>query len=120
MAINDFGKIQEGRRKRLKKRITWLIAAAVIILAAAAIIGVLTSKGEGYTERVTLLEENHKLKEQISALEEQVTALQGQVTEKDAYIASIPTEAPASPAPSDGATPTADDQNDQSPRDDLQ
>lgn len=123
MSIHNFGKIEGGRLRKLKKRITGLIIAFIIIIAAAAAIGILTSNGEEYQQRATLLEENHSLREQIQDLQAQVTDLQGQLDEKDSYIASIPTEAPTPELPDDATAgqpmdeiPTEDVQ---SPRDEL-
>jgi cell division protein FtsB len=94
MAIQSYGRIKEGRYRKLKKRITGLIIIAVIIIVAFGIIGVLAGNSAEYQERVSILQENHQLREENEELKAQIEALQGQVDEKDAYIASIPEPEP--------------------------
>lgn len=106
MGIQNYGKIEKGRYKKLKKRIIGLVIIAAIVVVGAGIIGVLVSDGEGYQQYVSVIEENHALKEQVEDLERQVEELQGTVAEKDEYIASIPTIAPTPYAPSESEMPT--------------
>lgn len=119
MDIQGYGKIQNGRRRKLKRRITGIIIAAVIVIIAVWIIGVLAQNSAEYQQRVSILEENHSLNEEAAELRQQVEdlqtyveTLQGQVSERDAYIASIPTDAPAETAPAQSEEPVAADEAD--------
>lgn len=102
MNINNYGKISSGRDKKLKRKIKGLIIALVIILTGVYIIGIITDDGPEYQERYSAIEENHALKEQVTqlqsevaSLENRIAELEGLINEKDAYIALMPTEAPA-------------------------
>lgn len=105
MAIHQYGKIKEGRRQKLRKRITAGVTALILILVAAWIIGVLAGNGDGYQFHKSLAQQNDELLEQISTLQDQITDLQNQlaakdgvIAEKDAQISAIPTPAPYIPA----------------------
>lgn len=101
MSIQNYGKVEKGRYKKLKKRITALITAAIILIIGISIVGVLAGDSEDYMYRSEILRENHELKEKVRQLEEKVSELEGTVSEKDSYIASLPTEAPTEEAPAD-------------------
>ena len=117
MGIQNYGKVGTGKYKKLKKRIIGLVIIAAVIVVAAGVIGVLVSDGEGYQQYVSVIEENHALKEQVAELEAQVTELQGTVAEKDEYIASIPTIAPTPYEPNESEMPTEIPESDlESPR----
>ena len=81
MGIQNYGKVGTGKYKKLKKRIIGLVIIAAVIVVAAGVIGVLVSDGEGYQQYVSVIEENHALKEQVAELEAQVAELQGTVAE---------------------------------------
>lgn len=117
MGIQNYGKVEKGRYKKLKKRITGIVIIALIAVVGAGVIGVLVSDGEGYQQYVSVIEENHTLKERVAELEAQVAELQGTVAEKDEYIASIPTIAPTPYEPGESEMPAAtQDSNLESPR----
>lgn len=99
MGINNYGKIEQGRRKKLKRRITAIVIIAVALLVCVGIIGVLAGDTEGYRTSVASIRENHELREQIADLEEQIGELQQQIADRDEYINAIPTIAPTPYAP---------------------
>lgn len=92
MAIQNYGRVNEGRRKKLKKRITGIIIIAVIIIAVLFIIGILAGNTPEYKTRVSVLEQNHALSEENEQLRAQIAELQRQLDENNAYISSLPTE----------------------------
>lgn len=103
MRINGYGKVQQNRYKKLKRRLMGLIIILIAAIITVALVGIFASDGKMFRERVSILEENHALQEQvedlqsqIDALKQQVGNLEGTVAEKDEYIASIPTAAPSS------------------------
>ncbi len=103
MAIQNYGRINEGRRKKLKKRIAGIVIIAIIVIAALFTIGILAGNTPEYKNRVSILEQNHALVEENEQLRAQLAAVQQQLDESSAYIASLPTETPAP----DAAAPTA-------------
>lgn len=113
MGINNYGKIEQGRRKKLKRRITAVVIIAAAVVVLAGIIGILAGDTEGYRTSVASIQENHELKARVAELEEQVGELQKQIADRDEYIASIPTAAPTpyepqmSEIPAPTATPAA-------------
>ncbi|MGN0183153.1 MAG: hypothetical protein ACI4DP_12230 [Candidatus Ornithomonoglobus sp.] len=122
----NYGKIQSGRYNKIKRRIIGAVIIIILIIAAAWAIGILAGNSAEYQERSSILQANHQLleenaalKQQIEELQAQANALQGQVSERDAYIASLPTEAPAETLmPEEGAIQAAPvDENAVSPRD---
>lgn len=102
MGIRSYGKIEQFKTKKIKKRIKALCVAAVIVTACAAAIGVLVGDSEEYIHRSTILQENHDLKERVMELETQLEELQNELAKKDEYIAAIPTEAPSEEVPDGG------------------
>lgn len=118
MGIQNYGKVEKGRHRKLKRRIIGLVIIAAVIFAGAGVIGVLVSDGEGYQEYLTILKENHELRAQVEELQERVSELEGTVAEKDEYIASIPTAAPTpyEPNASETPEPTSTPNNLESPR----
>ena len=95
MNIQNYSRAKTGRHKKLSRRITGIIIAALIILIGAFTIGKLTENSAEYQLRASLVEENRVLREENAALKEQITDLQNQVNKKDAYIDSLPTAAPS-------------------------
>lgn len=118
MGIQNYGKVEKGRHKKLKRRIIGLLIIAVLVVVGAGVIGVLVSNGDGYQEYVSILSENHELKAQVAELEDRITELEGTVAEKDEYIASIPTATPTpyEPDPSETPIPTSTPGSLESPR----
>ncbi|MDD6762567.1 MAG: hypothetical protein PUD92_02850 [Clostridiales bacterium] len=112
----NYGRIQGGRYSKIKTRITGAVIIVILIIAAAWAIGILAGNSAEYQERSSILRENHQLleenaalKQQIEELQAQTSSLQGQVSERDAYIASLPTEAPVpegTEMPTEGAVQT--------------
>ena len=105
MQINGYGKVQQNRYKKLKRRLTGLIIILITAIITVALVGIFASDSQTFRDRVTVLEENHALREQteelqsqVEALKQQIENLEGTVAEKDKYIASIPTSSP-SPKP---------------------
>lgn len=108
MALERYGKIQDGRRRKQRRRITGIVIIAVIFFAAMWIIGALAGNSAEFQERSAILRENHALKEENAALQAQIAELQGQVAEKDKYIASIPAEEPTTEEPNAEEAPQED------------
>lgn len=109
MAVENYGKIKEGKRRKLKKRIISAVIIVLVIVAGAGVIGTLTSDSDEYRERVSILEENHRLREENEQLKEQVAALEGQLNEKDALIAAMPAETLAPDASAESQIPAVTD-----------
>lgn len=105
MGIQNYGKIEQGRHKKLKHRIIGIIIAAIAVCVIAGIIGVLAGDNEGYQNSTQMLKENHELKERVAELEQQVGDLQSQLDDRDSYIASMPTVAPTPYMPGPSAEP---------------
>ena len=106
MNIQNYGKANNSRHKKLRRKIIGLITAAVIILAGAFAIGELTENSAEYQLRASLVEENRVLREENNMLKEQIAQLQDQITEKDEYIESIPTSAPTDEPSEEEETPS--------------
>ncbi len=111
MQINGYGKVQQNRYRKLKRRLTGLIIILIVAIITVALVGIFASDSKIYQDRITILEENHALKEQaeslqaqVDELEKKVGELEGTVAEKDEYIASIPTTSPTEPADSEATT----------------
>lgn len=106
MNISDYSGMHSTKRRTGKRRIVGIIIIAVILLLGAFIVGILTSDEPEYRMRLTAIEENHVLKEQISELEERVAELEEQLN-------SLPT-----PIPSEETEDTSetDEKNRTSPR----
>lgn len=120
MAAQNYGTVQSGRYRKLKKRIIGIIIIAVIVIIAVGLIGVLAGNSAEYQKRVSILEENHRLKEENAQLQQQiadyeiyVNTLQGQVSERDAFIAALPTEVPAEEIPQESETSDEPNQENQ-------
>ena len=105
MNIQNYSKAKTSRHRKLQRKITGIIIAALIILIGAFVIGKLTENSAEYQLRASLVEENRVLREENEQLKEQVSDLQNQVSERDEYIDSIPTAEPSeepSAGPSEG------------------
>ena len=105
MGIENYGRIEQGRHKRLRRRITAAVIAVIVLTAAVGIIGVLAGDTEGYRQSVASIKENHELKARVAELEAQVGELQAQLAERDEFIASIATPVPAPYEPQQSAAP---------------
>lgn len=105
MGIQNYGKIEQGRHKKLKRRIIGIIIAVIAVCVIAGIIGVLAGDNEGYQNSTQMLKENRELKERVAELEQEVGDLQSQLADRDNYIASIPTVAPTPYIPGSSAEP---------------
>lgn len=105
MGIQNYGKIEQGRHKKLKRRIIGIIIAVIAVCVIAGIIGVLAGDNEGYQNSTQMLKENRELKERVAELEQEVGDLQSQLADRDSYIASIPTVAPTPYIPGSSAEP---------------
>lgn len=106
MGINNYGKIEQGRRKKLKRRVITAVVIAAALVVCVGIIGVLAGNTEGYQNSSAILKENHELKARIAELEEQVGELQMQIADRDEYIDSLPQASPTPYAPEIGELPT--------------
>ena len=96
---------RRGGRKKLRRRMIAAGAALFVILAGAFIIGKLTEDSPEYRLKVSLVEENRILHEQVDELTAYVNELQRTVSNQEQYIATLPTEPPADTA-EDAATET--------------
>ena len=102
-----------GSRQKLKRRIIAGAAALLVILAAAFVIGKLTENSAEYRQKVTLVEENRNLREQITTLNARILELENTVANQAQYISTVPTaapeetatEAPAADSPFTAETP---------------
>ena len=90
-----------GNRQKLKRRIIAGVIALLVILAAAFVIGKLTENSAEYRQKVSLVEENRNLREQIGALNARILELENTVANQAQYISTVPTAAPEAAAVSD-------------------
>lgn len=97
MNIQSYGNTQSRKRRKIKRYVTGICIILFIVFAALFIIGIFTSDTAEYEMRVTAIEENHILKEQISGLEEEIERLKSELEEKNSVDK---TEATVSPSPS--------------------
>ena len=105
---------RRGSKKKLRRRVIAAGAALLVILAGAFVIGKLTEDSPEYRLKVSLVEENRILREQVDELTAYVNELQRTVSNQEQYIAALPTEPPKSnteggaeaetPAPGTGFT----------------
>ena len=96
---------RRGSRQKLKRRIIAGAAVLLVILAAAFVIGKLTENSPEYRQRVTLVEENRNLREQITALNARILELENTVANQAQYISTVPTAAPEEAATAAPASP---------------
>lgn len=87
-----------GSRQKLKRRIIAGVIALLVILAAAFVIGKLTENSDEYRQKVSLVEENRNLREQITALNARILELENTVANQAQAISLAPTAAPAETA----------------------
>ena len=90
MNIQFYKKTDVGKRKKIKKRVSGLIIIGIVIIVALWIIGIFASNSEEYKERVSILEENHMLKQKTAELETRTATLEARIAELEAYISGIP------------------------------
>lgn len=83
-----------GSRQKLKRRIIAGVIALLVILAAAFVIGKLTENSDEYRQKVSLVEENRNLREQITTLNARILELENTVANQAQAISSAPTAAP--------------------------
>ena|GEM_PF-6983076 len=96
---------RRGSRQKLKRRIIAGAAVLLVILAAAFVIGKLTENSPEYRQKVTLVEENRNLREQITALNARILELENTVANQAQYISTVPTAAPEETATEAPASP---------------
>ena len=94
-----------GSRQKLKRRIIAGVIALLVILAAAFVIGKLTENSAEYRQKVTLVEENRNLREQITTLNARILELENTVANQAQYISTVPTAAPEEAATAAPASP---------------
>ena len=94
-----------GSRQKLKRRIIAGAAALLVILAAAFVIGKLTENSPEYRQKVSLVEENRNLREQITTLNARILELENTVANQAQYISTVPTAAPEEAATAAPASP---------------
>ena len=99
MNTQTYVSFKRGSHKRLKRRITVAAIAVIVALTALFIIGKLTANSEQYREKVTLVEENRALREQVAELSARVAELES--------MAAAPAE-PAEEPNAEQAAPDAD------------
>ena len=89
MNIQGYKKIDNGKRKKLKKKITAIVLIGIIVIVALSLIGILAGDSQGYIERVSILEENHMLNQKVAELETKSATLEARVRELEEYISMI-------------------------------
>lgn len=91
----SYGNFNINRKKKGKKALTVIICIAVILLAIVFYIGITAgSDGEGMQRVSTAVEENTKLKEQISELEQTISLMQSEIDGLNAQLEARPTIQP--------------------------
>lgn len=108
---------QRGSRKKLKRRITAAVIAVLVILAAAFLIGKLTENSPEYQLKVSLVEENRVLREEVDELTARIAELENTVSAQEQYISELPTEAPAEADENETAAETGSAFTSATPRD---
>ena len=86
MNVEYYGNTKTQRDRLLRRRITGIVSIIVVILIGAGIIGVLTDSGAGYQERLSAIEENHRLRAENEELKEENERLNSMLDDKDNYI----------------------------------
>ena len=90
MNIQIYKKTDIGKRKKLKKQISGIIIIGIVFITALWIIGVFASNSEEYRTRVSILEENHMLKQKVAELETSNAGLEARLAELETYISGLP------------------------------
>ena len=102
MDTHRYVSFRRGSRKKLKRQIIAGVIALLIILAAAFVIGKLTENSAEYRQKVSLVEENRNLREQITTLNARILELENTVANQarqiSAAAAAAATELPAATA----------------------
>lgn len=83
MNIQSYGNTQSKKRRKAKRYITGICIILFIIFASLFIIGIFTSDSAEYKMRVTAIEENHILREEISELNDEIERLKGELKAKN-------------------------------------
>lgn len=86
MSIKYYGTTKTRRERVLKRRIIGIIAIIAIMILGFGIVGILTDDGAEYQARVSVIEENHVLREENENLKTEVERLTTLIEEKDDYI----------------------------------
>ena len=86
MNIQIYKKANTGKRKKLKKQITGLIIIGIVLISALWIIGIFAGDSDEYNERVSILEENHMLRQKLTELETENAGLKTRIAELEAYV----------------------------------
>lgn len=97
MNTQKYVSFKRGSHKRLKRRITAVVVAAIVALAALFVIGKLTANSEQYREKVTLIEENRALREQVAELSARVAELESAAAAPAAEPVAEPNAEQAAP-----------------------
>jgi hypothetical protein len=90
MNIQFYNKTDIGKRKKLKKQISGIIIIGIVFIAALWIIGIFAGNSEEYRSRVSILEENHMLKQRVTELETSNAGLEARLAELEAYVSGLP------------------------------
>ncbi|MBR0365700.1 MAG: hypothetical protein IJH94_02735 [Clostridia bacterium] len=91
MNTQKYVSFKRGSHKRLKRRIIAAAVAVMVALAALFVIGKLTANSEQYREKVTLVEENRALREQVADLSARVAELES-IAAAPAETVNLPEE----------------------------
>lgn len=116
----NYGNFNINKRKKGKKIITAAIIIVVIFAAALLFIGIIAgSDGEKMEYVSSVVEENTRLKMQISELNDTINKMQTTIDDLNAQLAARPTPEPTPYTAPDAAVPTASPQGNISPRGSL-
>lgn len=86
MSVEYYGNTKTQRERLLRRKIVGIVSIIVVILLGVGIIGILTDTGAGYQERLSAIEENHRLRAENEELKEENERLNALLDDKDTYI----------------------------------
>ena len=116
----NYGNLNINKRKKGRKIMVAAIVLVVILAAALMFIGIVAgSDGEKMEYVSSVVEENTRLKMQISELNDTITKMQTTIDDLNAQLAARPTPIPTPPAAPDTVIPTEPPQGNISPRGSL-